>query len=167
VDRHEQPLTLPETDDYTFSDWIDSTRRLQEVAYGSYYEDFTDEQRADSMMMNLFAIVAETVELGQEVGWKPWSQPRGWVNREQGVREIVDIMHFAGNMLVHLKATGAELTAAYKAKQLENLQRQMAGYDTRDKCPNCHRDTSTFRTGSNGDTFCLCGALITMAPLNP
>lgn len=134
-------LELPETDDYTFSQWLDSTRRLQEEAYGSYYELFTDEERADSLMMNLLAAIDEISELGGECGWKPWTSPRGWTNREGMIKEAVDALHFIGNLLTHAQCTGAELTAAYKAKQLKNLRRQLEGYDgVASKCPSCHRE---------------------------
>lgn len=134
-------MQLPDTNDYTFTDWLTSTRELQEEAYGAHYDKFTDEERADSLLMNLYAAQAEIVELGEECGWKPWAKPRGWVNREAMIREAVDVLHFVGNLLTHVQCTGEELTAAYKAKQQTNLQRQRDGYDgVTSKCPDCHRD---------------------------
>jgi len=130
---------LPE--DYNFDMWLTTTRRLQELAYDAFYDQMDDETRADSMMMNLYAATSEIVEMGDEMGWKPWAPPRGWINREAAIREAVDIMHFLGNLLTHCQATGEELTAAYKAKQLKNLQRQIDNYDGKsDKCGYCRRD---------------------------
>lgn len=144
-------LTLPETDDYTFSDWLTSTRQLQEVAYGAFYDEMDPETRADSMLMNLFAMVDEISEMGGECGWKPWAQPRGWINREAVIKEAVDLLHFAGNMLTHAQCTGQELTAAYKAKQMKNLQRQIDGYDGRKgKCATCHRELEDVLGGKEG-----------------
>ena len=144
-------MELPDTDDYTFSDWLSSTRRLQEVAYDSFYEKYDADERRDSMMMNLLAIHTEVDELAQEVGWKPWAEPHGWINRQQALGEIVDIMHFVGNMLTHLNATGEELTAAYKAKQHKNLQRQLEGYDgIKDKCLVCRRELQEGKCPEHG-----------------
>lgn len=125
---------------YGFGDWLESTRRLQEIAYDAHYDEMGDEERADSMMMNLFAATAEIVEMGDEMGWKPWAPPRGWINREAAIREAVDVLHFIGNLLTHAKCTGEELTEAYRAKQLKNLKRQIDNYDGRNKCGYCHRE---------------------------
>lgn len=133
-------LALPDTDDYSFSNWLESARQLQEVAYDAYYDRMDDETRADSMMTMLLAAHAEITEMGQECGWKPWAQPRGWINREAVISEAVDVLHFVANMLTHANCTGKELTEAYKAKQQKNLDRQLEGYDgVSDKCPGCKK----------------------------
>jgi hypothetical protein len=136
---------LPKT--YSFHDWLTSTRQLQEVAFGDYYDDMGDEERADNMMMNLYAACDEIHEMGDEMGWKPWAPPRGWINREAAIREAVDALHFIGNLLTHAQCTGEELTAAYRAKQLKNLQRQIDSYDGKaEKCGYCKRDLSELPT---------------------
>lgn len=136
------------SDDYSFEEWLTSTRRLQELAYDAFYDQMGDEERADSMMMNLNAAHDEISEMGAEMGWKPWAPPRGWINREAAIREAVDALHFIANLLTHCQATGEELTAAYKAKQLKNLQRQIDAYDGRsDKCGYCKRDLTEFQGG--------------------
>jgi hypothetical protein len=156
VDRVDTFVTMVELlpDDMLFSQWLTMMRMLQEVAYGAHYDEFTDDYRGDSMLMNLYALVCEVVEMGDEMGWKPWSSPRGFVNREPAIEEAVDQMHFQGNLLSHCKATGTELGAALKKKALKNLERQLAGYDTRNKCPNCHRDHSG---APPGQWVCHCG----------
>lgn len=126
---------------YTFDDWLRTTKLLQELAYDAYYDQMSDEERADSLMMNLYAAIDEITEIGDECGWKPWASPRGWMNREAMIREAVDALHFIGNILTHTGCTGEELTMYYKAKQLTNLQRQIEGYDAvSDKCAYCHRE---------------------------
>jgi hypothetical protein len=146
-------------DDMTLSQWLNMMRGLQEVAFGAHYDDFEDDYRGDSMLMNLYALVCEVVEMGDEMGWKPWSSPRGFINREPALIELVDQMHFQGNLAAHGKYTGEEVGRALKAKALKNLQRQLDGYDTRkNKCPSCHRDLSKIR--SAGNYVCFCGANI-------
>lgn len=126
-----------------FDDWLRIMEKLQQVAYGAYYDTFDNEERADSLRMNLFALTSEVVEMGQEVGWKPWSSPQGWVNKEALIGEAVDAMHFLANLLKHADCHPRELTAAYKIKLRKNVQRQLDGYNVIDaKCPRCHRDLS-------------------------
>lgn len=133
--------------DFSFGEWLSAMEQLQEIAYGAHYDDFSDGYRGDSMMMNLLALHGEISEMGDEMGWKTWASPRGWINREAVIAEAVDAMHFLANLLKHARCTGSELTAAYKAKMLKNLDRQIAGYDVRpesgEKCGYCHRDLSS------------------------
>lgn len=128
-------------DDMTFSAWLVTMSLLQEVAYGAHYREMDPETKADSIRMNFTACVHELVEMTQEMGWKPWSSPQGWVNEEAAMGEAVDAMHFLANLLSHCRATGVQLTAAYKAKMLKNLDRQINGYNVRfAKCADCGRD---------------------------
>lgn len=127
--------------DLNFSTWLSVMAELQEVAYGSYYDDFDAQTKADSMMMNLLAAHSEVTEMGDEMGWKPWVAKRGWINRASVINEAVDVMHFLANLLKHANCTGEELSTAYRRKMLKNLDRQLEGYDgIGDKCPSCHRD---------------------------
>jgi dUTPase len=139
-------MLLPETDDYTFHDWLQSTEDLQAHAYNLYWPDFldsngeiTDEGRHAFVGRGAFAAIVELVELAQEVGWKEWATSRH-VNREQVIGEAVDVMHFLANILAMVQTTGPELTERYKAKQQKNLDRQLQGYTGADKCPECFRD---------------------------
>lgn len=119
--------------------WLESTRRLQEVAYGDRRWPKEGEELADSVMMNATAMIAELGEVLNELGWKPWASPRGWVNRDAFVRELVDVGHFLGNMLVAVGVTDLEWEMAYRSKQQTNLERQLEGYTGRNKCPRCKR----------------------------
>lgn len=133
-------------DDMTLSQWLTALEMLQQVAYGAHYDEFTSQHRGDSMLMNLFALVCEVVEMGDEMGWKTWTTPRGWVDAEKAIKEVADQMHFQGNLLKHCRATGVQVGAALKAKMLKNLDRQLEGYDGRsEKCGYCHRDLSELR----------------------
>lgn len=122
--------------------WLESTRRLQEEAYGV---DFTalaanPDEVADSIVMNHTALIVELSEFLGEVGWKDWSVPRGWINRDAALGELVDAAHFLANILVRLGVTDDEWERRYRAKQDVNRARQRVGYDTREgKCPACKR----------------------------
>lgn len=122
--------------------WLASTRALQEEAY---HQDFSrresrPDEFADAVVMNHSALIVELSEFMNEVGWKEWSSPRGWVNRDAAVGELVDAAHFLANLLVWLGVDDAEWERRYRAKQDVNRARQRSGYDTREgKCPRCRR----------------------------
>lgn len=122
--------------------WLESTKQLQE----DYYKFDFDALRADLdaladyMTWNHTAAVVELGEGMNEVGWKTWAKPRGWINREAFISEMVDVNHFIANMLVAAKCTDEEWERAYEKKQEINRQRQRDGYDSvSTKCMMCHR----------------------------
>lgn len=120
--------------------WLASTRQLQEEFYGATYPMIEGDDLADYVTVNHSALVAEASELLAEFGWKPWAQPRGWVNRESALKEAVDIGHFLANILCAIGVTDEEWERAYRAKQEVNRQRQRDGYDgVTGKCPKCRR----------------------------
>lgn len=126
---------------YTFTEWINSTGDLQTIAYGQDPRDISlGDEFKDFARWNTMAAVAELVEFLDEVPWKPWASTLE-LDRRAAIGEIVDAMHFIGNLLRLLDVRGDELTAAYKAKQLKNLQRQIDGYDgKKEKCGYCNRE---------------------------
>jgi hypothetical protein len=125
--------------------WLESTKELQRIAFGWDWEKIHAEDRypetlAQSFLENAFSAVVEIAELSDEFGWKPWAKPRGWVNREAALTEVVDIQHFLANVLVSIGVTDEEYETAYRRKQEENRRRQRDGYDgTSEKCPVCRR----------------------------
>lgn len=120
--------------------WLESTRELQEQAFGKNFTDPIDpDDLADAIVMNHSALVVELGEFMNEVGWKNWATPRGWVNREAAVGELVDAAHFLANILLRLNVTDDEWELRYRQKQEINRQRQANGYTGRHKCPGCHR----------------------------
>jgi hypothetical protein len=129
----------PESDDYTFTDWIDSTEELQIKSFGQVPHMLKGDELKAWNSMNVLAATDELHELLNEIPWKPWATNLQ-VNREAAIGELVDALHFIGNLLSTLSCTGPELTAAYKAKQLRNAARMADGYTGLDKCPGCHRD---------------------------
>jgi len=119
--------------------WLESTRRLQEDVFGQDLSPSDPDDFADAIMENHTALVVELGEFMNEVGWKTWSTPRGWVRRDAAVGELVDAAHFLANLLVRLSVTDDEWEERYRRKQEINRQRQTNGYDARRKCPGCHR----------------------------
>lgn len=121
--------------------WLDSTYALQREVYG-YDLPLAENTSgmADYVTWNALALVKEVSELTDEVGWKKWAEPRGWVNRENALKEAVDVAHFLANILCAIGVTDDEWVAAYQAKQAVNRERQRAGYDgVTGKCPGCKR----------------------------
>jgi hypothetical protein len=146
--------------------WLESTKKLQEESYGVDFDALEGDARADYFMMNVTALLVEAGEFMAEVGWKPWAEPRGWVNRHEAVKECVDIAHFLANMLTALGVSDFEWETYYTAKQALNAKRQAEGYDgVSEKCPSCHRalDDVEVRIAPNGDQYCLCGAVLKRA----
>jgi hypothetical protein len=129
----------PASDDYTFSEWLDSTTDLQVGAYGIHPGKLQDDALKRWVAINVLAATDELHEFLNEVPWKPWASGMK-INREAAIGEIVDAMHFISNLLATFDVTGEELTTVYKAKQIRNAERQAEGYTGLDKCPGCHRD---------------------------
>jgi hypothetical protein len=121
--------------------WLASTRALQEESFGQDLSSRGDpDEFADAIVMNHTALIVELSEFMQEVGWKNWATPRGWVNRDAAVGELVDAAHFLANLLVRLDVTDTEWQERYQHKQEVNRTRMRTGYDgVSNKCPKCHR----------------------------
>lgn len=138
--------------------WLPSTKALQERAFG-YVFPLKDDALADYVTWNHTAAVLELGELLNEVGWKPWAQPRGWVNQAKAITELVDVLHFVANIAVALGVDEAELWAAYRAKQRVNAERQARGYDgVTEKCPVCRRATDDGPEVDGPSYLPYCGA---------
>lgn len=119
--------------------WLESTRELQRMAYGNTFP-YNGEELADWVIVNHTACVKELGEALDEVGWKTWAHPRGWVNREAFLRELIDAGHFLANLAIAVNCTDEEWERLYREKQAVNLKRQQDGYDgVSGKCPQCHK----------------------------
>lgn len=139
--------------------WLASTHKLQHDYYGVRFP-LKGEELANYVTVNHSALVLEASELLSEFGWKPWAQPRGWVNRENALKEAVDVAHFLANILCAIGVTDEEWVAAYQAKQEVNRQRQRDGYDgVSGKCVTCKR---SFDDGIE----CSAGEIVTMIDMS-
>lgn len=121
--------------------WLESTYTLQRESFKVLLPMAPNTHHlADYVVMNHSALVAEASELLAEFGWKAWAQPRGWVNRENALKEAVDVAHFLANILCAIDVSDAEWETAYQAKQEVNRRRQRDSYDgVAEKCPKCKR----------------------------
>jgi hypothetical protein len=109
--------------------WLSSTVELQaEHGYEMPLEDVT---LTTYIEWNTLALFAEVGEALREVDWKPWSKGLGRVNRDALVEELVDCMHFIGNILTAVGVSDEELWKAYQAKQQVNFDRVRDGYTAR------------------------------------
>jgi len=131
--------------------WLASTRALQAEYFNREFPITDPDELADYVTENHSAAVVELSEFMQEVGWKPWATPRGWVNRDAAVGELVDVAHFLANLLCVLDVTDTEWETRYRTKQEVNRNRMRSGtYDgVSGKCPNCGR------AYDDPDTICV------------
>lgn len=133
-----------------FETWLDSTRELQVMSFGTDPAALEGEDLVQYIRWNELAAIDELMEALHEVKWKPWTVgERGFKDRNAFVNELVDVLHFVGNMLVAAKCSDDELSARYALKQATNRQRMASGtYDgVKEKCPNCGRAYDDATTG--------------------
>lgn len=125
-----------------FDEWLLSTRVLQRQSFGADPALLEGAALADYLRWNSLALIKELGEALDETDWKPWTVTEaGFYNRDAFVGEMVDVLHFAANMLVAARCTDRELTERYEAKQQKNRDRMASKSYTglRDKCPQCYR----------------------------
>ena len=124
---------------FTFDEWIKSTTELQIKSFGQVPHELVGDELKAWLAMNVLAATDELHEFLQEVPWKPWATNLE-VNRDAAIGELVDALHFIGNLLATLSVSGEELSHRYREKQKRNAARMAEGYTGKDKCPGCHRD---------------------------
>jgi hypothetical protein len=114
----------------TVQNWLDNQRQLQVHAYHQDPRFLKGDGRADYGLWNVLALTDELHEALLELKWKPWlTEGRGdWVNRDAFVGELIDAMHFLGNLFLLAGATGSEITERYIQKLALNAHRQEVGY---------------------------------------
>jgi dimeric dUTPase (all-alpha-NTP-PPase superfamily) len=76
---------------------------------------------------NCTAAVQELAEVREEFSWKPWATDSPFVNRDRVRDEIIDVLHFLGNMLTVIGVNDEELAEAYQKKQQKNRERAASG----------------------------------------
>jgi dimeric dUTPase (all-alpha-NTP-PPase superfamily) len=115
--------------DQLFGSWLAETRALQLEAYDEDPSMLSDEAFAEFIRWNVLAATHELHEFLDHVQWKPWSKKQGEVrDRDDAVEELVDVLHFVGNLLVAFNVDALELNLAYHRKAQVNRDRQEAGY---------------------------------------
>lgn len=133
-----------------FKAWLELQLRLQRETFGVDPPALSGRERAEYIRWNALAVVSELDEFLQEVQWKPWAQDEGLImNPIRAEAELVDMLHFVGNLLLAIGAEPDSLWRAYQAKHEVNQRRQTEGYDgVTGKCANCRRDLSETGTTS-------------------
>ena len=122
--------------------WLESTNKLQQetYGYGHLYEDLqrlaADEGTGDTeftaaltdyLDWNATAAVQEMAEVREEFSWKPWAKDDPFWHRNRMRDEIIDVMHFLGNMLTVIGVDDEEFAEEYQYKQHINRQRAASG----------------------------------------
>lgn len=135
-----------------FTEWLMRTHILQRMSYGSNPKELEGDERAEYFRTMVAALVFELGEVSNEIGWKTWGTDRT-IDRERYISEMVDVLHFAGNLLILAGCTDEELNTAYNKKLQVNVQRMLREeYNGRTdgKCSNCKRSFDDVGEGQGG-----------------
>jgi hypothetical protein len=123
-----------------FGNWLSRTRELQREAYKRDPVGLRGEDRAEYVRWNTLAAVDELLEALHNLNWKPWANAAtagAWkgsavhnarYSRDEYVEELVDVLHFVGNLLLVANCNDEELNERYSEKMNKNTQRQREGY---------------------------------------
>lgn len=88
---------------------------------GERFQHTTEEMRTIA-----FALIAEVLELSDEIGWKSW-KPAPIINRERVLEEYADVLSFFGTLTAIVisgcRITPEELAEAYNRKVAINHER--------------------------------------------
>jgi dimeric dUTPase (all-alpha-NTP-PPase superfamily) len=124
-------VTLESGDDLValndFDKWLFLQLKLQLDSFKHDPRKLDGEERAHYIRWNILALLDEIHEALHETGWKPWATSRHF-NRDNFVDEIVDALHFIGNLLLLTDVNGEELMRRYENKQQVNHDRQISSY---------------------------------------
>lgn len=134
-----------------FSTWLEETKALQEKSFGHELPKALDGDLVGYVVTNVLAATDELHEALNEVSWKPWAAAE-FVNREAFIGELVDTLHFVGNLLVGVGCTDEELNSAYLEKMERNRLRQQVGYTGLEKCSDCKRALDDIQLHGGGWT---------------
>lgn len=133
---------------YLFDSWLKRTKDLQKNVYFINYDDMDGNSPrnirnlVDYMRWNMLAIDDELAEMRQAISWKPWQHDEPYADRQEIIKEAVDVLHFVANIIVAAGGTDEELDRLYIEKMERNKQRQLAGYKVKQegvKCELCSR----------------------------
>lgn len=146
-----------------FQGWLKETADLQQECYGADYSVFHSDAPADLnatidyMRWNMLAIDDELAEMRQAMSWKPWQHDDPYLDRDELVKEAVDVLHFVANIICAAGATDDELDEIYLTKMEKNRARQRDGYRVRDagvKCSICSRALDEVQVSVSDSTMC-------------
>jgi hypothetical protein len=107
--------------------WLASTLKLQTETYRYDYAGFDTAELANYIDWNLVAAGQELAEVREEISWKPWATDPPFVNEDRVLKEVVDALHFLGNILTAIGVTDAQFARYYQVKQEINRRRAASG----------------------------------------
>jgi hypothetical protein len=112
-----------------FGSWLAKTRELQVDAYGQDPCTLRDEELAEFIRWNTLAAQVELAEMLQNLPWKPWAVSRNPDMKEKlkAAEELVDVLHFVGNLFAAIGISDYMLNILYEEKMRVNAERQATG----------------------------------------
>lgn len=148
-----------------FEGWIKRTRDLQKNVYFINFDEMAGDKPqnirnlVEYMRWNMLAIDDELAEMRQAISWKPWQHDQPYADREEVIKEAVDVLHFVANIIVAAGGTDEELDRFYLEKMEKNKKRQLEGYKVKDvgvKCELCARAIDDVGRGASPDVCAKC-----------
>lgn len=148
-----------------FGSWLGETRKLQEEGFKIDYSAMTgdDPEKINALVeyirWNMLAIDDEMAEMRQPISWKPWQHDKPYADREEVIKEAVDVLHFVANIIVACGGTDEQLNEFYSAKMEKNRQRQLKGYEVKAagvKCTICTRAIDDVGSGHTAGVCAKC-----------
>lgn len=150
-----------------FNEWLKRTRELQRDVYKIDYDAMTGDapdkinNLIEYIRWNMLAIDDELAEMRKPLSWKPWQMDEPYADREEVVKEAVDVLHFVANIIVACGGTDEELNHYYLQKMEKNRKRQSVGYEVRAegvKCVGCQRAIDDVGANPLSPVYCVkCG----------
>ena len=148
-----------------FGKWLKETRKLQETGYKIDYSAMTGDAPekinalVEYMRWNMLAIDDELAEMRQAISWKPWQHDEPYADREEVIKEAVDVLHFVANIIVACGGTDKQLNDYYVEKMDKNRKRQAKGYKVKEvgvKCAKCTRAIDDIGVGHDSSLCAKC-----------
>jgi hypothetical protein len=148
-----------------FNTWLEKTKDLQKSVYRIDYEKLEGDtpenirNLVEYMRWNMLAIDDELAEMRQAISWKPWQHDDPYADREEIIKEAVDVLHFVANIIVAAGGTDEVLDAFYVEKMEKNRKRQLDGYKVKEvgvKCRVCTRAIDDVGVGNENDVCAKC-----------
>jgi hypothetical protein len=148
-----------------FNNWLKRTRDLQKDVYFINYEEMQGDKPqnirkfVEYLRWNMLAVDDELAEMRQAISWKPWQHDAPYADREEVIKEAVDVLHFVANIIVAAGGTDEMLDKFYLEKMERNKQRQLDGYKVKDigvKCALCQRAIDDVGRGASSEMCAKC-----------
>lgn len=116
-----------------FGSWLSRAKKFAAETYGDKPAEMSDSEWGRYVYACALAGHHELVEALECFDWEPWkSGGRPSVpERDQAVRELVDVLFFTANILNALYATDEEISMLYEEKMRVNARRVKSGQHLR------------------------------------